>query len=89
MTESDLIPLGITVALAVVGSYVTIKVSLATIKSDATHDAEKQAELKAAFDELEKRVREIEVKDGKTEVYMKGVLASVDKLAEKIDEWNK
>jgi hypothetical protein len=89
MTEAELLPMIITVLLAAGGSYVTIKVAVATLKSDALHDAEKQAELKAAFDELEKRVREIEVKDGKTEVYMKGVLASVDKLAEKIEEWNK
>jgi len=89
MTQSEVITTAITVILATGGAYVALKVTVATLVANIKNNTEKQSEVKHALVELEKRVREIEVGDGKTAAYMKTVFKSIDSLTDKIDEWNR
>lgn len=79
----------LTVAIAAVGSFIGVKAALATHTANIKANSEKIAEVKQDGKDLEIRVRNIEIEDGKTEAYMDGVLKSIKELGDKIDEWNK
>jgi len=79
----------LTVAIAAVGSFIGVKAALATHTANIKANSDKIAEGKADAKDLEKRVRDIEIEDGKTEAYVKGILKEIENLGGKIDEWNK
>lgn len=79
----------LTVAIAAVGSFIGVKAALATHAANIKANSDKLAEGKLDAKDLEKRVRDIEIEDGKTEAYMNGFLKSLKALGDKIDEWNK
>lgn len=79
----------LTVAIAAVGSFIGVKVALATLTEKIKTNGDKIADVKEDAKSVEKRVRDIEIEDGKTETYVKGILEKVKELGDKIDEWNK
>lgn len=79
----------LTVAIAAVGSFIGVRVALATHNANIKANSEKISEVKRDAKDLEVRVRKTEVDNGKTEAYMSGVLDSIKALGDKIDEWNK